>query len=59
MAQSTPEKNIAKMSKEKTTSISRAFLVVRMLFFTTVIALSLLIATGMSHFHFGIVCWNF
>ncbi len=56
MAQSTPEKNIAKMSKEKTTSISRAFLVVRMLFFTTVIALSLLIATGMFHFHVGIVC---
>lgn len=34
------------MSKEKKANISRAFLVVRMLFFTTVIALSVLIATG-------------
>jgi hypothetical protein len=45
--QFTPEKNSTTMLiKEKTTSISRAFLVIRMLFFTTVIALSVLIATG-------------
>ena len=45
--QFTPEKNSTTMlTKEKTTNISRAFLVIRMLFFTTVIALSVLIATG-------------
>ncbi|XP_046462499.1 ectonucleoside triphosphate diphosphohydrolase 5-like [Daphnia pulex] len=43
----TPEKNTTMLIKEKTTSISRAFLVIRMLFFTTVIALSVLIATVM------------
>jgi hypothetical protein len=46
--QFTPEKNTTMLIKEKTTSISRAFLVIRMLFFTTVIALSVLIATGIS-----------
>ena len=45
--QFTPEKNSTTMlTKEKTTNISRAFLVIRMLFFATVIALSVLIATG-------------